>query len=81
MIAAIPESAGRTRPARIGRGLSPAVARILQRRRRRARILAEENRPMSRQILSCALVSLALAAAPAHAAPPGEALWSLDTGG
>jgi hypothetical protein len=36
---------------------------------------------MSRQILSCALVSLALAAAPEDAAPPGEALWSLDTGG
>jgi hypothetical protein len=36
---------------------------------------------MSRQLLSCALVSLALTAPPVHAAPPGEALWSLDTGG
>lgn len=36
---------------------------------------------MKRQILSCALLSLALAATPAHSEPPGEALWSLDTGG
>lgn len=36
---------------------------------------------MRRQILFCALVSLVLAAAPAHSEPPGEALWSLDTGG
>jgi len=36
---------------------------------------------MRRQILSCALVSLALAATPADPEPPGEALWSLDTGG
>lgn len=27
------------------------------------------------------LVALALAAAPLQATPPGEALWSLDTGG
>lgn len=28
-----------------------------------------------------AALALALAAAPINASPPGEALWSLDTGG
>jgi hypothetical protein len=28
-----------------------------------------------------AFAALALATAPLHATPPGEALWSLDTGG
>lgn len=32
---------------------------------------------MSRTVLAV----LALAAAPINASPPGEALWSLDTGG
>lgn len=35
---------------------------------------------MSRPMLA-AVAALALAAAPVHASPPGEALWSFDTGG
>lgn len=33
------------------------------------------------QSIRCAFLVLALAGAPLHAAPPGEALWSLDAGG
>ena len=44
-------------------------------------MLCQEDRSMSRHAVRFALATLALAGAPVAAAPPGEALWSLDTGG
>jgi len=42
---------------------------------------SRESQTMTRNAVRWTLAALALAGAPVDAAPPGEALWSLDTGG